>query len=141
MLHHERLDPVVMLLLEDAIGNRGGIDRHLETFAEGLGESLQLRLGQTAQGGQDLADDGRVKGHQAGVAAGAWGNSRGAAMDRSRAVAGAGRQRNAALPCRLGDLSLLLVIERQTEWVPEGHQPALHGVGFRFLESGFMGLA
>jgi hypothetical protein len=40
----------------------------------------------------------------------------------------------------VGDLSLLLVIERQAEWVPEGHQRPLHGVGFRFLESGFMGL-
>ena len=41
----------------------------------------------------------------------------------------------------MGDLALLLVVERQPERIPEGHQRPLHGVGFRFLEGGFMGLA
>ena len=36
---------------------------------------------------------------------------------------------------------LLLVVERQAERVPEGHQRPLHGIGFGFLEGGFMGLA
>jgi hypothetical protein len=39
------------------------------------------------------------------------------------------------------DLPLLLVVERQAEGIPEGHQRPLHGVGFGFLEGGFMGLA
>ena len=44
-------------------------------------------------------------------------------------------------PAALGHLPLLLVVERQAERIPEGHQRPLHGVGFGLLEGGLMGLA
>jgi hypothetical protein len=40
-----------------------------------------------------------------------------------------------------GHLPLLLVVKRQTEGIPKGHQRPLHGIGFGFLEGRFMGLA
>ena len=43
--------------------------------------------------------------------------------------------------CRAGDLTLLLVVERQTKGITKGHQRSLHGVGFGLLDGGLMGLA
>jgi hypothetical protein len=65
--HHEGLDPFVVPPLADAIGDRGGLGRHLEALAEGLAESLQHRSGQAADGGVQLADGGRIEGRQAGI--------------------------------------------------------------------------
>ena len=72
VLHQKGFDPVVMALLQDPIRDGSGLLRHLEALAERLGEALQHRPGQTAQGAEDLADDGRVERGEAGVDAGAW---------------------------------------------------------------------
>jgi hypothetical protein len=60
VLQQKGLDPVVVAPLADAIGDRGGVGRHLEALAEGLAEPLQHRSGQRADGG-------RIEGRQAGV--------------------------------------------------------------------------
>ena len=41
MLHQKRLNPVVLLLLADAISDGRRLNRHLEALAEGLGETIQ----------------------------------------------------------------------------------------------------
>ena len=81
VLHQVGLNPVVVPLLQDPIGDGSGIFRYLKPLAEGFGEALQHRPGQTAQGGEDLAGGGRVEGREAGIDVGAWGGGRGAAMD------------------------------------------------------------
>ena len=44
------------------------------------------------------------------------------------------------LPRCVADLTLRLVIKRQPEGIPKGHQRPLHGVGLRLLEGRLMGL-
>ena len=56
VLHQKRLDPVMVPPLADPIGNRSSLPRHLEPLAEGLGEPLQSRAGQSPNGGEDLLD-------------------------------------------------------------------------------------
>jgi len=72
VLHQKGFDPVVMAFLQDPIRDGSGLIRHLEPLAERLGEALQHWPGQTAQGAQDLADDGRVERREVGVVACAW---------------------------------------------------------------------
>ena len=67
MLNQERLNPVVMPALADAIGDRGGFSRHLKALAEGLAEALQHRRGQAADGGVQLADRGWIERCHAGI--------------------------------------------------------------------------
>ncbi len=66
-LHQIRLNPVVMPALADAIGDRGGISRHLEALAERLAETLQHRGGQGPDGGVQLTNGGRIERGQAGI--------------------------------------------------------------------------
>jgi hypothetical protein len=56
--------------LADAIGDRGGVGRHLEALAEGFAEPLQHGGGQAADGGVQLADGGWIEGRQAGIVCG-----------------------------------------------------------------------
>ncbi|MFM9104405.1 MAG: hypothetical protein ACKOPS_25080, partial [Cyanobium sp.] len=67
VLHQKGLDPVVVPPLADAIGDRGGLGRHLEALAERPAEPLQHRRGQAADGGVQLADGGRIEGRQARI--------------------------------------------------------------------------
>ena len=82
--HQKRLNPVVMPALADAIGDRGGISRHLEALAKGLAEALQHRRGQGPDGGVQLADRGWIEGRQAGIecdgGAGAVGSAEGGSV-------------------------------------------------------------
>jgi hypothetical protein len=45
LLNKKGLDPVMVPLLEDGIGNRRGPIRHGEAYAETKGEGFQQRLG------------------------------------------------------------------------------------------------
>ncbi len=62
MLHQPGFDPVVVLLLQDPIGDGGGIGRDLKAVAEGLAETLPQGSGQPTDGGLQLLDDGRLEG-------------------------------------------------------------------------------
>jgi hypothetical protein len=54
--HQEGLYPVVMELERDPIGNGDGAVRHLEAPPETLGEEVEQRPGQAAQGAVQLLD-------------------------------------------------------------------------------------
>ena len=67
VLHQKCFNPVVMAFLQDPVCDGGCIFRHLEALAERLGEPFQSRPGEAAQGGQDLADRGRIQGGKSRV--------------------------------------------------------------------------
>ena len=70
VLHQERLDPVVVALLIDPIGDgRSGLG-HLEALSEGPGEALQEWPGQGPQGAVEVLDRLGIEGHLAGVGRG-----------------------------------------------------------------------
>jgi hypothetical protein len=50
VLHQKGFDPVVVSFLQDPIRDRGSFFRHLEAFAERLGEALQEGSRQSPQG-------------------------------------------------------------------------------------------
>jgi hypothetical protein len=54
--HQKRLDPVVVALEGDPIGDRDGALRHLEAPPDPLGEGVEQRPGQAAQGAVQLLD-------------------------------------------------------------------------------------
>ena len=56
LLHQERLNPVVVAFLVDPIGDRHRLLGHLEPFAEGPGEALQLGSGESPQGAVEVLD-------------------------------------------------------------------------------------
>ena len=61
VLHQKRLDPVMVPPLANPISDRGGLFRHLEPLAEGLGEPLQSRAWKAPNGGEDLLDSGWIE--------------------------------------------------------------------------------
>ena len=67
VLNQERLNPVVMPALADAIGDRGGFCWHLKALAKGLAEALKHRSGQGPDGGVQLTNGGRIERGQAGI--------------------------------------------------------------------------
>ena len=70
VLHQKGLDPVVVALLVDPIGNGHRLVRHLEALAEGPGEALQHWPGQGPQGAVEVLDRLGIEGHLAGVGRG-----------------------------------------------------------------------
>ena len=56
MRHQKRLNPVVVALLVDPIGNRHRSVGHLEPLAEGPGEALQQGPGQGPEGVVEVLD-------------------------------------------------------------------------------------
>ncbi len=64
VLHQKSFDPVVVAFLQDPVRDGGGFFRHLEAFAERLGDPGQERSGQGSDGGVQLADGGRITGGQ-----------------------------------------------------------------------------
>ena len=61
MLHQKCLDPIVVTLLHDSIGDRCGPFRDGEALAEALGEGLQQWARQLPDGAVQLADRVRIK--------------------------------------------------------------------------------
>ena len=61
VLNQKRLDPVMVPPLANPISDRGGLFRHLEPLAEGLGEPLQSRAWKAPNGGEDLLDCAWIK--------------------------------------------------------------------------------
>ncbi len=70
VLHQERLDPVVVALLVDPIGDRHGIVWHLKALAKGPGEALQQWPGQGPEGVEEVLDRLGIEGHLAEVGRG-----------------------------------------------------------------------
>jgi hypothetical protein len=70
VLHEEGLNPVVVALLVDPIGDGGSGLGHLEPFAEGPGKALQQWPGQGPQGAVEVLDRLGIEGHLAGVGRG-----------------------------------------------------------------------
>ena len=78
VLIKKRLDPVMVALLEDPIGDRRGLLRDGQAFAGTLGEGLQQwprRLldgaAQRADGAVQCADGGRIEGEEPWILRGA----------------------------------------------------------------------
>ena len=69
-LHEEGLNPVVVALLVDPIGDGGSGLGHLEPLAEGPGEALQEWPGQGPQGAVEVLDRLGIEGHLAEVGRG-----------------------------------------------------------------------
>ena len=67
VLHKEGLNPVVVALLVDPIGDRHRLIWHLKSFAEGAGEALQLGPGQSPQAAVEVLDRLGIKGQVAGI--------------------------------------------------------------------------
>jgi hypothetical protein len=65
--HKEGLNPVVVALLIDPIGDRHRLLGHLEPLAEGPGEALQLGPGERPQGAVEVLDRSGIEGHLARV--------------------------------------------------------------------------
>jgi hypothetical protein len=63
MLHQKGLNPVVMALERNPIGDGDGAVRHLEAPPETLGEGVEQRPGQAAQGAVQLLDGLRRQGN------------------------------------------------------------------------------
>jgi hypothetical protein len=70
LLHQERLNPVVVALLVDPIGDRHRFFWHLEPLAEGPGEALQLGAGERPQAAVEVLDGLGIEGCLAGVGRG-----------------------------------------------------------------------
>ena len=70
VLHQESLNPVVVALLVDPIGDGHRSLGHLEPFAEGPGQALQLRPGQGPESAVEVLDRLGIEGHLAGVGRG-----------------------------------------------------------------------
>lgn len=70
LLHKERLDPVVVTLLQDPIGDGHCFLGHLEPLAEGPGEALQSGPGQGPQAVVEVPDRLGIEGLLAGVGRG-----------------------------------------------------------------------
>ena len=70
VLHEEGLNPVVVALLVDPIGDGGSGLGHLEALAEGTGEALQEWPGQGPQGAVEVLDRLGIEGHLARVGLG-----------------------------------------------------------------------
>ena len=70
VLHQEGLNPVVVALLVDPIGDGGSGFGHLEALAEGPGEALQQWPGQGPQGAVEVLDRLGIEGHLAKVGRG-----------------------------------------------------------------------
>ena len=70
VLHEEGLNPVVVALLVDPIGDGGSGLGHLEALAEGPGEALQEWPGQGPQGAVEVLDRLGIEGHLAEVGRG-----------------------------------------------------------------------
>ena len=68
--HQEGLNPVVVALLVDPIGDGGSGLGHLEALAEGPGEALQEWSGQGPQGAVEVLDRLGIEGHLAEVGRG-----------------------------------------------------------------------
>lgn len=68
--HQKRLNPVVVALLVDPIGDGGSGLGHLEPLAEGPGEALQQGAGQGPQGAVEVLDRLGIEGPLAGVGRG-----------------------------------------------------------------------
>ena len=60
--HQKSLNPVVMALLRDPIGDCCGLLRDGEALAEALGKAFQQGTGQLANGAVECADCGRIEG-------------------------------------------------------------------------------
>ena len=69
-MHQESLNPVVVALLVDPIGDGGSGLGHLEPLAEGPGEALQQGAGQDPQGAVEVLDRLGIEGHLAEVGRG-----------------------------------------------------------------------
>lgn len=70
VLHEERLNPVVVTLLVDPIGDGHRLLGHLKPLAEGPGQALQQWPGQGPQGAVEVLDRLGIEGHLAGVGRG-----------------------------------------------------------------------
>ena len=70
VLHQEGLNPVVVALLMDPIGDGGSGLGHLEALAEGPGEALQEWARQGPQGAVEVLDRLGIEGHLAEVGGG-----------------------------------------------------------------------
>jgi hypothetical protein len=68
--HKEGLNPVVVALLIDPIGDRHRLLGHLEPLAEGPGEALQPRAGQGPQAAVEVQDRVGIEGLLAGISRG-----------------------------------------------------------------------
>ena len=68
--HEEGLNPVVVALLVDPIGDGGSGLGHLEALAESPGEALQEWPGQGPQGAVEVLDRLGIEGHLARVGLG-----------------------------------------------------------------------
>jgi hypothetical protein len=68
--HQEGLNPVVVALLIDPIGDRYRLLGHLKPFAEGPGEALQLGPGQGPQAAVEVLDRVGIEGLLAGISRG-----------------------------------------------------------------------
>jgi hypothetical protein len=68
--HQKRLNPVVVALLVDPIGDGGSGLGHLEPLAEGPGEALQQGAGQGPQCAVEVLDRLGIEGPLAGVGRG-----------------------------------------------------------------------
>jgi len=66
VLHQEGLNPVVMALEGDPIGDGDGAVGYLEPPPETLGEGVEQRPGQAAQGAVKLLDGVGRQGHLGG---------------------------------------------------------------------------
>ena len=64
---HIAVNPVVVALLVDPIGDRHRLIWHLKSFAEGTGEALQLGPGQSPQTAVEVLDRLGIKGQVAGI--------------------------------------------------------------------------
>jgi hypothetical protein len=70
VLHEERLNPVVVALLGDPIGDGGSGLGHLEALAEGPGETFQQWPGQGPEGAVEVLDRLGIEGDLAAVGLG-----------------------------------------------------------------------
>ena len=70
LLYEESLNPVVVALLVDPIGDGHRLLGNLEPFAEGPGEALQLGPGQGPQAAVEVLDRVGIEGLLAGVSRG-----------------------------------------------------------------------
>ena len=66
-MHQKSLNPVVVALLVDPIGDGHRLVGHLEALAEGAGEALQQGAGQGPQGAVEVLDRLGIEGHLAEV--------------------------------------------------------------------------
>jgi hypothetical protein len=70
MLYQKCLNPVVVALLIDPVGDRHRLLGNLEPFAEGPGEALQLGPGQGPQAGVEVPDRVGIEGLLARISRG-----------------------------------------------------------------------